>query len=140
MLLTSLPLRVVEQKQPWRSHVGKCPCTTTARQESAKDQTRVARRPTRGLSDILSPPPITEYPSSILSFATMSQNLTDEDQKELSTFLDAEQAKARVQSTVHAFTERCWDQCVKSSIGSHFGRGEEACLSNCVERYVHAII
>ncbi|EDP43219.1 hypothetical protein MGL_2229 [Malassezia globosa CBS 7966] len=66
----------------------------------------------------------------------MSQNLTDEDQKELSTFLDAEQAKARVQSTVHAFTERCWDQCVKSSIGSHFGRGEEACLSNCVERFL----
>ncbi len=53
---------------------------------------------------------------------------------ELQTFLDAEQAKARVQSSIHTFTDRCWDQCIKSSIGSSFGRGEEACLSNCVER------
>lgn len=53
---------------------------------------------------------------------------------ELQTFLDAEQAKARVQSSIHTFTDRCWDQCIKSSIGSSFGRGEEACLTNCVER------
>jgi len=66
----------------------------------------------------------------------MSSNLSDADQKELNSFLDAEQAKARVQSSVHTFTERCWDQCITSSIGSRFGRGEEACLSNCVERYV----
>ncbi|WFC98441.1 Mitochondrial import inner membrane translocase subunit tim8 [Malassezia yamatoensis] len=64
----------------------------------------------------------------------MSANLTDADQKELNTFLDAEQSKARVQTTVHSFTERCWDQCVTSSIGTRFGRGEEACLANCVER------
>lgn len=67
----------------------------------------------------------------------MSHNLSEEDQKEINAFLDSEQSKARVQATVHTFTERCWDQCVKSSIGTHFGRGEEACLSNCVERYVH---
>ncbi|SPO42449.1 probable TIM8 - Translocase of the mitochondrial inner Membrane [Moesziomyces antarcticus] len=62
--------------------------------------------------------------------------LADADQKELQTFLDAEQAKARVQSSIHTFTDRCWDQCIKSSIGSSFGRGEEACLSNCVERFL----
>ncbi|KAN0060371.1 Mitochondrial import inner membrane translocase subunit tim8 [Thecaphora frezii] len=55
---------------------------------------------------------------------------------ELQTFLDAEQAKARVQSSIHTFTDRCWDQCIKSSIGTSFGRGEEACLSNCVERFL----
>ncbi|WFD37695.1 Mitochondrial import inner membrane translocase subunit tim8 [Malassezia japonica] len=66
----------------------------------------------------------------------MSANLTEADQKEMNAFLDAEQSKARVQSTVHAFTERCWDQCVTSSIGTRFGRGEEACLSNCVERFL----
>ena len=74
----------------------------------------------------------------VVFVAVMSQNLSEADQKELSTFLDSEQSKARMQSTVHAFTERCWDQCITSSIGSHFGRGEEACLSNCVERYVHS--
>ncbi|GAK61929.1 mitochondrial import inner membrane translocase subunit TIM8 [Moesziomyces antarcticus] len=67
--------------------------------------------------------------------ANMS-GLADADQKELQTFLDAEQAKARVQSSIHTFTDRCWDQCIKSSIGSSFGRGEEACLSNCVERFL----
>ncbi|WFD27441.1 Mitochondrial import inner membrane translocase subunit tim8 [Malassezia nana] len=66
----------------------------------------------------------------------MSNTLTDADQKELSAFLESEQSKARVQTTVHAFTERCWDQCMTSSIGARFGRGEEACLSNCVERFL----
>ncbi|WFD36039.1 Mitochondrial import inner membrane translocase subunit tim8 [Malassezia cuniculi] len=66
----------------------------------------------------------------------MSANLSEADQKELNSFLDAEQAKARVQSSVHAFTERCWDQCMTGSIGARFGRGEEACLSNCVERFL----
>ena len=69
---------------------------------------------------------------------TMSANLSETDQKELNSFLDAEQAKARVQSSVHAFTERCWDQCMTGSIGARSGRGEEACLSNCVERCVAA--
>jgi mitochondrial import inner membrane translocase subunit tim8 len=68
----------------------------------------------------------------------MSANLSDADQKEIAAFLDTEQAKARVQATVHAFTERCWDQCMTSSIGARFNRGEEACLSNCVERCVSA--
>ncbi|PWN51988.1 putative TIM8-translocase of the mitochondrial inner membrane [Violaceomyces palustris] len=62
--------------------------------------------------------------------------LGEADQKELQAFLDAEQAKARVQSSIHTFTDRCWDQCITSSIGARFGRGEEACLSNCVERFL----
>ncbi|EPQ29060.1 uncharacterized protein PFL1_03349 [Pseudozyma flocculosa PF-1] len=62
--------------------------------------------------------------------------LGEADQKELQAFLDSEQAKARVQSSIHQFTDRCWDQCIKSSIGASFGRGEEACLSNCVERFL----
>ncbi|WFD23680.1 Mitochondrial import inner membrane translocase subunit tim8 [Malassezia equina] len=66
----------------------------------------------------------------------MSNTLTEADQKELNAFLDSEQSKARMQTTVHAFTERCWDQCMTGSIGARFGRGEEACLSNCVERFL----
>lgn len=75
-----------------------------------------------------------------LLLGSMSNTLSDADQKELSAFLDTEQSKARMQTTVHAFTERCWDQCMTGSIGARFGRGEEACLSNCVERYVHSSI
>ncbi|KDN37813.1 putative TIM8-translocase of the mitochondrial inner membrane [Tilletiaria anomala UBC 951] len=62
--------------------------------------------------------------------------LSEADQKELQSFLDTEQAKARVQNSVHNFTELCWDKCITSSIGARFGRGEEACLSNCVERFL----
>lgn len=70
----------------------------------------------------------------LLRLGSMSNTLTEADQKELNAFLDSEQSKARMQTTVHAFTERCWDQCMTGSIGARFGRGEEACLSNCVER------
>ncbi|PWN90066.1 putative TIM8-translocase of the mitochondrial inner membrane [Acaromyces ingoldii] len=66
----------------------------------------------------------------------MASGLGESDQKELQSFLDAEQAKARVQSSIHNFTDMCWDKCVTSSIGSRFGRGEEACLANCVERFL----
>ena len=62
-------------------------------------------------------------------------NLSEADQKELQGFLETEQAKARVQQSVHKFTDMCWDKCI-TSIGARFGRGEEACLSNCVERFL----
>jgi hypothetical protein len=33
-------------------------------------------------------------------------------QKELQSFLDREQAQARVQQSIHTFTSMCWDKCV----------------------------
>lgn len=33
-------------------------------------------------------------------------------QKELQTFLEREQAQARVQQSIHTFTSMCWDKCV----------------------------
>ncbi|KAG1773123.1 Tim10/DDP family zinc finger-domain-containing protein [Suillus occidentalis] len=57
-------------------------------------------------------------------------------QKELTTFLEREQAQARVNSTVHNLTSMCWDKCVTGTPGSRFARGEESCLLNCVDRFM----
>lgn len=57
-------------------------------------------------------------------------------QKELTTFLEREQAQARINSTVHNLTSMCWDKCVTGTPGSRFARGEEGCLLNCVDRFM----
>ncbi|RCI02445.1 Mitochondrial import inner membrane translocase subunit tim8 [Rhizopus stolonifer] len=66
----------------------------------------------------------------------MSQpQFTENDQHELGQFLQVEQAKARVQQTVHSLTDTCWDKCI-SKVNNKLERGEEACLANCVERFL----
>ncbi|KPV77579.1 uncharacterized protein RHOBADRAFT_64510 [Rhodotorula graminis WP1] len=56
--------------------------------------------------------------------------------RELQNFLAQEQTKAALQTQVHAFTDRCWDLCIKGQPGARFSRGEEACLTNCVDRFL----
>ncbi|KAG2209710.1 Tim10/DDP family zinc finger-domain-containing protein [Mucor mucedo] len=66
----------------------------------------------------------------------MSQpQFSENDQRELAQFLEAEQAKARVQQTVHSLTDNCWDKCI-SKVNNKLDRSEEACLSNCVDRFL----
>ncbi|TIB97312.1 hypothetical protein E3Q18_02679 [Wallemia mellicola] len=57
-------------------------------------------------------------------------------QRELNSFVEQEQAKAKLQSSTHTFTEMCWNKCITGSIGSRFSRGEETCLVNCVDRFL----
>ncbi|KAI5475984.1 mitochondrial import inner membrane translocase subunit TIM8 [Pseudohyphozyma bogoriensis] len=57
-------------------------------------------------------------------------------QKELQSFLEQEQTKAKLQSSIHTFTDMCWDKCITGSIGGRFSRGEESCLVNCVDRFL----
>ncbi|KZV94116.1 putative TIM8-translocase of the mitochondrial inner membrane [Exidia glandulosa HHB12029] len=57
-------------------------------------------------------------------------------QKELQQFLDREQANMRMQSTIHTFTEMCWDKCITGSSFGRFSSKEEQCLSSCVERFL----
>ncbi|KAI9476004.1 MAG: Tim10/DDP family zinc finger-domain-containing protein [Benjaminiella poitrasii] len=66
----------------------------------------------------------------------MSQpQFSENDQRELAQFLQAEQAKARVQETVHSMTDNCWDKCI-SKINNKLDRSEESCLANCVDRFL----
>ncbi|KAI7892311.1 Tim10/DDP family zinc finger-domain-containing protein [Mucor mucedo] len=66
----------------------------------------------------------------------MSQpQFSENDQRELAQFLEAEQAKARVQEVVHNMTDTCWDKCI-SKVNNKLDRSEEACLANCVDRFL----
>ncbi|KAI7900268.1 Tim10/DDP family zinc finger-domain-containing protein [Cokeromyces recurvatus] len=66
----------------------------------------------------------------------MSQpQFSESDQRELGQFLEAEQAKARVQQTVHSLTDSCWDKCI-SKVNNKLDRSEENCLANCVDRFL----
>ncbi|KZP32348.1 hypothetical protein FIBSPDRAFT_723235 [Athelia psychrophila] len=60
----------------------------------------------------------------------------DATQKELQTFLEQEQAHSRVQTAVHKLTGICWDKCITGTPSTSFGRGEAACMANCVERFL----
>lgn len=64
----------------------------------------------------------------------------DATKKELATFLEREQAHARVNDSIRNLTSMCWDKCITSTPGSRFARGEEGCLSNCVERFLDSSI
>jgi len=66
----------------------------------------------------------------------MADKFDEATQKELANFLEQEQAKSRLQASVHKFTEQCWNKCVTGSISTRFSRGEEACLVNCVDRFL----
>ncbi|KAF8078416.1 Tim10/DDP family zinc finger-domain-containing protein [Lyophyllum atratum] len=57
-------------------------------------------------------------------------------QKELASFLEKEQAQAKLHSSIHHFTTLCWDKCVTGTPSTRFSRGEESCLANCVERFL----
>ncbi|KAG9032738.1 Mitochondrial import inner membrane translocase subunit tim8 [Tulasnella sp. JGI-2019a] len=58
--------------------------------------------------------------------------------KELGDFLEQEQAKAHLQSSVHQYTDMCWTKCITGSVSTRFSRGEESCLVNCVDRFLDA--
>ncbi|KAI0702492.1 Tim10/DDP family zinc finger protein, partial [Cytidiella melzeri] len=58
------------------------------------------------------------------------------EQKEIGTFIENEQAQARVHSSIHSFTGICWDKCVTSTPSTSFSRAESTCLANCVDRFL----
>ncbi|KJE92695.1 hypothetical protein CAOG_03610 [Capsaspora owczarzaki ATCC 30864] len=55
--------------------------------------------------------------------------------KELQQFVEIEQQKARFHAQVHKFTEMCWDKCIDKP-GNRLEAKEEACLTQCVERFL----
>ncbi|RKP28096.1 Tim10/DDP family zinc finger-domain-containing protein [Syncephalis pseudoplumigaleata] len=79
--------------------------------------------------------------SSLLSDGPGQESpFSPEDRKELAIFLETEQSKARLQSSIHTFTDMCWDRCITGKIGTKLSSGEESCLTNCVERFLDTSI
>ncbi|KAJ7071292.1 Tim10/DDP family zinc finger-domain-containing protein [Mycena amicta] len=66
----------------------------------------------------------------------MDPKLDEAAQRELSLFLERQQAEARVHASIHNFTGICWKKCVTGTPSTRFSRSEEACLTNCVERFL----
>ena len=51
------------------------------------------------------------------------------------TQVAAEQQKLQFMNQVHKLNDTCWNQCVGNPSSSLSGR-EEACLTNCVDRFI----
>ncbi|KAG6381356.1 hypothetical protein JVT61DRAFT_5769 [Boletus reticuloceps] len=77
----------------------------------------------------------------------------DASKKEIQAALVQGQRQAQAHSQLLAFTSMCWDKlkhffsdssftshpfnrCITGTPGSRFARGEEACIANCIERFV----
>jgi len=60
----------------------------------------------------------------------------DATRRELSKFVESEQAQARVQDSIHRLTSMCWDKCITGTPSTRFSRGEESCLNYCVDRFL----
>lgn len=63
-------------------------------------------------------------------------NLDDNSKKEISTFLEAENSKQKVQMSIHQFTNTCFKQCIPTINNGDLSAQEEQCLSNCVNRFL----
>ncbi len=51
-------------------------------------------------------------------------------------FVQAETQKQKFQQLVHSLTDECWELCVHGTPGQKLDRKTEACLTNCVERFI----
>ncbi|KAF8349894.1 Tim10/DDP family zinc finger-domain-containing protein, partial [Amanita rubescens] len=61
-------------------------------------------------------------------------------QKELSVFLEKEQAQARMIANTQNITATCWDKCITGTPSTKFSRSEENCLTYCAERFLDTSI
>ncbi|KAJ3071627.1 Mitochondrial import inner membrane translocase subunit Tim8 B [Podochytrium sp. JEL0797] len=65
------------------------------------------------------------------------ENLTEAERKDVAEFVQGEQQRAQFQQQIHTFTDICWDKCIASSkVKTGLDRYDEACMANCVDRFV----
>ncbi|KIM48018.1 hypothetical protein M413DRAFT_218140 [Hebeloma cylindrosporum] len=72
----------------------------------------------------------------LLLLLAMDLQFNDETKKELATFIEREQAQAKMNSSIHTLTATCWDKCVTGTPSTSFSRSESSCLANCVDRFL----
>ncbi|OCH96557.1 hypothetical protein OBBRIDRAFT_765413 [Obba rivulosa] len=66
----------------------------------------------------------------------MSGTIDEATQKELTTFMEAQEAQSRLYKQIHKYTGLCWDKCIPGAPGSQLSNGEQNCVINCVNRFV----
>ncbi|KAK9236416.1 Tim10/DDP family zinc finger-domain-containing protein [Lipomyces kononenkoae] len=64
--------------------------------------------------------------------------LDEASQAELLKFVESENAKAKLQSSIHLFTDLCFKKCVPSITTGSVSQAESTCmqLANCVDRFL----
>ncbi|KAJ8100251.1 Tim10/DDP family zinc finger-domain-containing protein [Lipomyces tetrasporus] len=62
--------------------------------------------------------------------------LDEASQIELLKFVESENAKAKLQSSIHVFTDICFKKCVPSISSGGVSPTESTCLTNCVDRFL----
>ncbi|KAI8592483.1 mitochondrial import inner membrane translocase subunit TIM8 [Geranomyces variabilis] len=66
-------------------------------------------------------------------------DLDEKSKQELVQFVENEQRRANFQSTVHQYTDVCWDKCI-TKVKPTLDKSDEVCLTNCVERFLDSTI
>ncbi|CAH6722695.1 mitochondrial import inner membrane translocase subunit Tim8p [[Candida] jaroonii] len=65
------------------------------------------------------------------------QNLNESERSEILKFIESENAKSKVQMSIHNFTDLCFKKCNKnSSMNANLSNDDEQCLKNCVNRFL----
>ncbi|KAK9486450.1 Tim10/DDP family zinc finger-domain-containing protein [Lipomyces starkeyi] len=62
--------------------------------------------------------------------------LDEASQVELLKFVESENAKAKLQSSIHMFTDMCFKKCVPTITTGSVSPAESTCLANCVDRFL----
>ncbi|CCE78560.1 Piso0_001186 [Millerozyma farinosa CBS 7064] len=70
--------------------------------------------------------------------ANILQNLDDTSRKEILQFVESENSKSKVQLSIHNFTDMCFKKCNKNKpiTTGNVDANEEACLTNCINRFL----
>lgn len=63
-------------------------------------------------------------------------NLSDASKKEIAAYLDAENSKQKVRTSINQFTDICFKKCIDRVDNGDLNQQEEQCLASCVNRFL----
>nr|CAO98780.1 mitochondrial intermembrane space protein [Nakaseomyces delphensis] len=63
-------------------------------------------------------------------------NLSDASKKEIAAYLDAENSKQKVRTSINQFTDLCFRKCIDRADSSDLSPQEEQCLISCVNKFL----
>lgn len=82
-------------------------------------------------------------PQILRKFPSMSNlnpgelgDLTDASKKEIAAYLDAENSKQKVRTSINQFTDICFKKCISRVDNGNLSSQEEECLASCVNRFL----
>ncbi|CCD27186.1 protein transporter TIM8 NDAI_0J02940 [Naumovozyma dairenensis CBS 421] len=73
--------------------------------------------------------------ASSLSAESLS-SLDANSKKDISTFIESENAKQKVQMSIHQLTNTCFKSCITNVSDPDLSSQDQQCLANCVNRFL----